>query len=148
MSDEEFEEELKLSGFGKYYNMLEGTFEDEPSEHNFKFNVQYPSQLTIDNSVQLEVHHKYYIWNKLPWEYDKDALTTLCVSCHKDEHFGKRRIVYTDDTLTRKKILQSCLRCNGSGYLSEYNHVQNGICFACGGYGGVIEGTEKNSFKI
>lgn len=26
-----------------------------------------------------------------------------------------------------------CGRCGGSGYLPQYQHVQNGVCFACGG---------------
>lgn len=28
-----------------------------------------------------------------------------------------------------------CKRCNGKGYLSAYRHVQNGVCFGCGGKG-------------
>ena len=27
---------------------------------------------------RLNVHHKYYVLGKKPWEYDKDALETLC----------------------------------------------------------------------
>ncbi len=26
-----------------------------------------------------------------------------------------------------------CTRCGGTGYLSEYSHVEAGVCFACGG---------------
>ena len=28
-----------------------------------------------------------------------------------------------------------CMRCGGTGYLPEYNHVEGGVCFACGGSG-------------
>jgi len=28
-----------------------------------------------------------------------------------------------------------CKRCNGRGSLSAYKHVQNGVCFGCGGTG-------------
>ena len=28
-----------------------------------------------------------------------------------------------------------CSRCGGTGYLPEYNHVEGGVCFACGGSG-------------
>jgi len=28
-----------------------------------------------------------------------------------------------------------CTRCGGTGYLSEYSHVEGGVCFACGGSG-------------
>lgn len=31
--------------------------------------------------------------------------------------------------------LQSCKRCNGSGYIPDYKHVQDGICFSCWGTG-------------
>jgi hypothetical protein len=30
----------------------------------------------------LHVHHRYYLRGKKPWEYDDDALTTLCEDCH------------------------------------------------------------------
>lgn len=36
--------------------------------------------------VILQVHHKEYILGKLPWEYSPDTLTTLCKSCHAQEH--------------------------------------------------------------
>ena len=26
-----------------------------------------------------------------------------------------------------------CYKCNGTGYIREFSHVQNGVCFACGG---------------
>ena len=28
-----------------------------------------------------------------------------------------------------------CIRCGGTGYLPEYNHVEGGVCFSCGGSG-------------
>lgn len=30
-----------------------------------------------------------------------------------------------------------CTRCGGTGYLPEYNHVEGGVCFSCGGNGRV-----------
>lgn len=30
----------------------------------------------------LDVHHIYYEWGKEPWEYEDDALITLCRLCH------------------------------------------------------------------
>ena len=38
------------------------------------------------DSVQLNVHHKFYISGNAPWEYDDDALITLCKDCHSKEH--------------------------------------------------------------
>ena len=34
----------------------------------------------------LNIHHKYYISGKKPWEYEDDALVTLCEDCHKKRH--------------------------------------------------------------
>ena len=28
-----------------------------------------------------------------------------------------------------------CMRCGGTGYLPEYNHVEGGVCFSCDGSG-------------
>lgn len=28
-----------------------------------------------------------------------------------------------------------CSDCNGSGYLPQYKHIQDGLCFNCGGFG-------------
>jgi len=28
-------------------------------------------------------------------------------------------------------VKEGCPRCHGKGYLPEYNHIQNGICFRC-----------------
>jgi DnaJ-class molecular chaperone len=28
-----------------------------------------------------------------------------------------------------------CISCNGSGYLPQYKHIDNGTCFECGGSG-------------
>lgn len=47
----------------------------------------------------LNVHHKYYLKypnNKMvePWEYDDDALITLCEECHKKSHQKKKIKVY------------------------------------------------------
>ena len=28
-----------------------------------------------------------------------------------------------------------CSRCGGTGNLPQYSHVENGVCFSCGGHG-------------
>lgn len=88
----------------------------------------------------LNVHHKYYVNGKTPWEYDNDTLVTLCQDCHCLEHKSTRIPVYED--LYRKQILQYaqlCDRCGGSGYLPQYHHVENGICFKCHGEGVLVD---------
>lgn len=34
----------------------------------------------------LQVHHKYNVANRLPWEYPDNALITYCSNCHSDAH--------------------------------------------------------------
>jgi hypothetical protein len=147
MDDAEFAEVLASSGYGRYFNLLEGIYEDTPGKFSLKRNDKYPSQLKYDNAVKLQVHHKYYIWNTLPWEYDMSALTTLCDHCHELEHM-KEPLVYTNSTMKVFKVLNSCTRCGGRGYIQEYKHIQNGICFACGGLGGLLDGKRLNLFDI
>ena len=38
-----------------------------------------------DSDTTLVVHHRRYISNLLPWEYDDSLLVTLCEECHKTE---------------------------------------------------------------
>jgi len=33
------------------------------------------------------------------------------------------------------EITKSCFKCNGTGYIPEYHHIQGGICFSCWGSG-------------
>lgn len=37
-------------------------------------------------STLLHVHHKIYIENRLPWQYEDKHLTTLCETCHSWLH--------------------------------------------------------------
>lgn len=39
-------------------------------------------QMCSDSTSMLQVHHRFYIRGKLPWEYEADMLITLCESCH------------------------------------------------------------------
>lgn len=86
----------------------------------------------------LNIHHKYYIRGKEPWEYTNDALVTLCEDCHKKRH-QTTSIPMLDSQLRYIKDMQICDRCGGSGYLPQYHHVENGICFKCGGEGIILD---------
>ncbi|QAB15670.1 HNH endonuclease [Hydrogenovibrio thermophilus] len=52
--------------------------------------------------VYLQVHHKRYVQNKLPWEYPYKDCITLCKGCHAAEHgkvppkFGWEYVGYDD----------------------------------------------------
>lgn len=50
------------------------------SRDNFKCKI-----CNNESSDQLEVHHKYYLRGKEPWEYENNALITLCKVCHEPE---------------------------------------------------------------
>lgn len=97
----------------------------------------YPDTFSRENVSDLNVHHKYYISGRKPWEYDNDALVTLCVKCHKEEHEKSEVIVYSEDggELYKTAI---CRKCGGSGYLHEYDYYYAGICFECGGEGSLL----------
>lgn len=34
----------------------------------------------------LNVHHRYYVAKRLPWDYPDWCLVTLCSNCHTNEH--------------------------------------------------------------
>ena len=88
----------------------------------------------------LNVHHRYYVDGKNPWEYSNDALITLCQDCHCLEHKSTHTPVYRD--LYNKQVLryaEICDRCGGSGYLPQYRHVEGGICFKCWGEGVIVD---------
>ena len=36
-----------------------------------------------------------------------------------------------------------CPRCGGSGTLSQYTHIKNGMCFQCNGHGVIMDNPEK-----
>lgn len=85
----------------------------------------------------LNIHHTYYIKGQKPWDYEGEALVTLCEDCHKKRHEKAPTPVYASD----KSIIgltTICPRCGGSGYLSQYNHIEHGICFKCNGEGVVL----------
>lgn len=49
----------------------------------------FTCQKCQDKFTQLQVHHKYYKKDCLPWEYPNDALITYCDLCHKKVEFHK-----------------------------------------------------------
>jgi hypothetical protein len=96
----------------------------------------YKCQKCNEISDKNHVHHKWYIKDEFPWEIESNALVTLCHFCHKEAHlseipvFGKN----TDGSLyhTMNQNIY-CARCNGAGWLPQFRHVQDGICFLCWG---------------
>ena len=89
------------------------------------------------SNLPLHVHHQYYIKGKEPWDYDDSALITLCADCHQNRHSSSVPVpLYNHDKSSILKTnIPICDRCNGSGYLPEYDYHLNGICFKCWGEG-------------
>ena len=42
-----------------------------------------------EDDLQLHVHHRFYLKNRLAWEYDNDVFQVLCEDCHKKVHEKK-----------------------------------------------------------
>lgn len=42
----------------------------------------------------LHVHHKIYLPNRKPWEYEDDCLTTLCKDCHQYASHGMKESIH------------------------------------------------------
>lgn len=83
--------------------------------------------------IYLHVHHHYYILGKYPWQYNEQALVTLCNSCHTELHENIRIPYFQDESRQIELSLEPCHRCHGAGHFEEYAHIQNGICFLCRG---------------
>lgn len=55
------------------------------------------------NTKTLQVHHLYYIFPRMPWQYPDTALITLCNKCHKLEHQTSTIIVYRETVKKPRK---------------------------------------------
>lgn len=95
------------------------------------------SLILCDKDVKLpflDVHHKLYIVNRKAWEYEDDNLISLCRACHEKEHVEHRVHLYDENNQPLHE-LRTCDKCNGTGYLPEYDYFESGFCFKCDGRG-------------
>ena len=92
----------------------------------------------------LQIHHRYYVLNWLPWAYPDDALVTLCKDCHTAVHQAGKVLVYEaiGGKLARRN-LTPCIRCLGAGFFPQWEHIEAGICFRCRGARFDVEFVEK-----
>ena len=87
-----------------------------------------------DKKVFMHVHHKFYVYVYLPWEYDDESLVTLCNICHWDLHKTTNVPIYTNKSGKLESLNYTpCTRCNGSGVFPEYKNINGGLCFRCHG---------------
>lgn len=89
----------------------------------------------VFNFTQLHIHHKYYIKDRNPWEYENDALVTLCAECHQKRHNTTNIPLYSAEKELLITNLPMCNRCQGRGYIPQYHYYCEGICFKCFGEG-------------
>ena len=96
--------------------------------------LKLPRVYVLRNPLLMQVHHKRYIINKYAWEYDDCDLVTLCQDCHSKVHsfLPVQTYAFVNGKLNVMNYTP-CRRCNGTGYLPEFNYVKNGICFRCRG---------------
>lgn len=85
-------------------------------------------------SVNLQIHHTLYIYNRMPWNYENHDLITLCNFCHEELHNNESIIVWDEQKLNKMNSYR-CDKCSGKGFFKEYKHISHGICFKCRGYG-------------
>lgn len=69
-----------------------------------------------DEETQLHVHHKRYVYNNKPWEYNLNDYLTLCSGCHESVTLVKKEVksiiddFFNDtDSLSELKLLISHL---------------------------------------
>ena len=80
----------------------------------------------------LNVHHTYYQNGLLPWEYPEKSLLTYCQICHEELH-SNCKIPRLNEDGVKIEDLTTCYRCGGSGWIPQFKHVLDGICFKCWG---------------
>jgi antitoxin component YwqK of YwqJK toxin-antitoxin module len=122
--------ELNQVNYGNLLNCIEWKFK--------RFKILVRDKFTCEDcgnlNNSLHVHHKYYLRNALPWEIEDEALVSLCINCHVYRHENEQISLYRK--IANKLVLENhnyeiCSRCNGSRYLPQFSHVENGICFKC-----------------
>ena len=126
----------KSSETGDYSYMTDDGTQEQVTLTNNEGQIvteSIPSFVVTDRPYFLQVHHKFYVYNLLPWKYHDTALVTLCNWCHNEVHQNETIIIYLDETLQKFEDLTPCKRCNGTGSFPEYKHVHSGICFECNG---------------
>ncbi len=118
------------------YKDLLSCFEWQYKRLRILIRDEYSCQDCKKRNTDLQVHHTLYLKDRLPWEIEDRDLISLCDICHKNRHDNEKIKVYEVDFGNKYLITNMnvfCSRCCGTGFLGEYKHVQNGICFKCNG---------------
>lgn len=116
-----------------YYDKTTRNFQICIPEKSFSLSIEIHNL----NIPILNVHHNKYILGREPWDYDNCDLMTLCSHCHKNIHDAEKIPVYSQSG-NKLMSIETCSRCGGFGYIPQFSHVQDGICFDCWGEGSAI----------
>ena len=133
--DDLFEERSELQENAKDFKEENRAFLENHSNKNSYLQPNSLSNLDFKdwtNVSGLHVHHLYYKLRTKPWEYKDEALITLCWICHEEIHKNSTIDIYNEKGIKINSI-KSCKRCYGAGFIPQFKHVQNGICFQCNG---------------
>lgn len=105
-----------------------------PKGYNYE-KMQLKVPFISDYRINLNVHHKYYLFSAKAWQYPDEALITLCEHCHMQVHEEAPVKIYTYDANNQRIEMNytPCQKCHGAGYFPQWNHVEHGICFRCYG---------------
>lgn len=96
--------------------------------------VKVISTVVMTNPI-IQVHHTYYVKSTLPWEYPDECFKVVCKRCHTRIHEEEEIMMYANHMFKDGVKLTPCNRCEGLGYLYEFNYHMDGICFGCKGAG-------------
>lgn len=144
-------------------NYFNGSMENQSSTYNRFFFEEYPNkdilnsaykqitdltkEIDLDNIwfvdekniglyeknfLSLHIHHKCYRSNYQIWNQNNLEYVTLCNICHNTIH-KNINIPFYDKYENVSHFMKACDRCNGTGFLTQYSHIQNGLCFKCNG---------------
>ncbi len=89
----------------------------------------------------LEIHHRFYVFGRKPWEYGSVDVQVLCHSCHAEIHMyqylrnGSWIKVYDENGFDYTRIDDRCPKCNGTGRIPAFWQYDNGKCYSCNGTG-------------
>tara|TARA_B110000503_G_C7141502_1_gene411023 strand:+ start:1702 stop:2301 length:600 start_codon:yes stop_codon:yes gene_type:complete len=124
---EEYKREIASSWYDAVLPEYKNQYDRDILPEIIKNLIKKPEQII------LQVHHKYYIIDNLPWDYPNDTLITLCNLCHQKLHDDIDIPIFSNDKKNVQLKYHKCTTCNGSGYRPEYHYHLNGICFNCRG---------------
>ena len=88
-------------------------------------------QICGTDSLELNVHHLFYISGYMAWEYPDDCLLTVCYSCHeKDLHGIFKNVQYAPCVCHKCKMPITNKNCNTIERIGDYYRF-NVFCDRC-----------------